>query len=147
MSDAQRKIESISFAQESAKQIIALCTAIVTLIAGAVSVGAVEPYGIVFWLLLAMLTMLVSSIAAGIFALFALSGVLASQTEFDKTNPLDTTHYKNFGRFQFFSFLAAMVMTIAFLFLAPKKSDQTAVLLRDVSCVWQKTAVTCHFSR
>src|ERR1700730_7366843 len=98
MIDETRKIESIKFAQESAKQIITLSTAVVTLTFGAVSIGALELHNRTFWFALVILVSLVISIIVGIITLFALSGILSSAREFASESPLSSSHYSLFGK-------------------------------------------------
>src|ERR1700744_674546 len=103
MSD-ERKLESIRFAQESTKQIIGLSTGIITLVLGAVSVGAVVLKGAPFVLALAILIALAGSLFFGIFTLYALGGILSDKESWSKEDPLDSKHYKFFGRAQFIAF-------------------------------------------
>ncbi len=121
MTDEIRKIESIKFAQESAKQIIALSTAVVTLTFGAVSIGALELHNRTFWFALTIVVLLVFSIVAGIFTLFALSGILSSKQEFASESPLSSAHYSFFGQLQFYMFVGAVVLMAVFLLLWPEK--------------------------
>jgi hypothetical protein len=108
MTDETRKLESIKSAQESAKQIITLCTAIITLIFGVVSIGGVGLGGIALWLAVIILAFLFISIVTGVLTLFALSGILTSGAHFHRDDPLNSSHYMWFGRTQFFSFLLAV---------------------------------------
>lgn len=146
MSDETRKIESIKFAQESAKQIITLATAIVTFTFGAVSVGALDLHGRAVWFISAVLLFLVVSILSGIFTLFALSGILASDSAFGSVNPLDSPHYSRFGRCQFFTFVIAVVLISVFIILWPQKTENKKIevtLPNDAVCELDHWALTC----
>src|SRR5438270_7553494 len=109
MTDETRKIESVKFAQESAKQLITLTTAIITFIFGAVSVGALSVTKWTAALLIPLLLALISSVVTGIVTLFSLSGILSSASIFAADNPLNSSHYSRFGRLQFYTFLAALI--------------------------------------
>jgi hypothetical protein len=141
-----RKIESINFAQESTKQILALCTAILTLTAGAVSVDAINLHGLQFCLLLATFFVLLMSIGTGIIALFALAGILSSDTDFSRNNPLDSKHYKFFGRIQFGSFGFAVLFMSAIVLSQHHEEHPSTMLVwpKSISCNWQKNVITCY---
>lgn len=147
MTDETRKIESIKFAQESAKQIIALSTAVVTLTFGAVSIGAVELHNRTFWFALSIMVLLVFSIVAGIVTLFALSGILSSKQEFASESPLSSTHYSLFGKFQFFTFVGAIVLMAVFLLFWPdKKATERKVeitLPEGIFCRAENSELVC----
>lgn len=149
MTEETRKLESIKFAQESAKQIITLSTAIVTLTFGAVSVGALELSGRTFWFALAILILLVVSVVTGIVTLFALSGILSSKEEFAAENPLQSVHYKRFGRWQFFAFVGAVLLISGFILAWPAKSPDRKIEItvpETVSCQIEKATITCKVS-
>jgi hypothetical protein len=147
MTDEIRKIESIKFAQESAKQIIALSTAVVTLTFGAVSIGALELHNRTFWFALTIVVLLVFSIVAGIFTLFALSGILSSKQEFASESPLSSAHYSFFGQLQFYTFVGAVVLMAVFLLLWPEKkaADRKIeiTLPEGIFCRAENSELTC----
>jgi hypothetical protein len=149
MTEESRKLESVRFAQESTKQIITLCTAIVTFIFGAVSVGAVTLHGNAFWFTLCIIVLLSLSILAGMFTLFALSGILASVKLFASENPLNSAHYSRFGRLQFFTFAGAVCLISLFILLWPEKNDGKIEIAvpKGVSCSLVNSKFTCDAVR
>lgn len=120
MSD-DRKLESVRFAQESAKQIIALSTGIVTLVLGAVSVGAIVLKAAAFIFAVLILGALILSLFFGIFTLYALSGVLSDEKSWAKEDPLNTAHYRFFGRGQFVTFFIGAVLVATAALFWPQK--------------------------
>lgn len=145
MPEESTKLESIRFAQESTKQIITLCTAIVTFIFGAVSVGSVSLRGHEFWFALAILALLLMSILAGIFSLYALSGILLSAETFASDNPLKSAHYTRFGRLQFFTFAGAIALISAFVLLWPEKNEHKIEVSvpSSLSCQIENSKLVC----
>jgi hypothetical protein len=146
MTDETRKIESIKFAQESAKQIITLATAVITLTFGAVSVGAIELHNRTFWFALIILVLLVISVVGGIVTLFALSGILSSKEEFASESPLSSTHYSLFGKVQFFTFVGAIILMAAFLLLWPEKKTERKIeitLPDGIFCRAENSELAC----
>jgi hypothetical protein len=146
MTKEDRKLESVRFAQESTKQIITLCTAIVTFIFGAVSVGALSIHGSVFWFLLAILVFLLLSICTGIVTLYALSGILVSDTVFSSEDPLNSAHYSRFGRLQFYTFVGAVALISVFVLLWPKNTERKIEISipENISCQLQDSKVVCQ---
>jgi len=147
MTDETRKIESIKFAQESAKQIITLSTAVVTLTFGVVSIGVLELHGRTFWFALTILILLVFSIITGIITLFALSGILSSKKEFESESPLSSANYSLFGKLQFFTFVGAIVLMALFLLLWPEKKSVDRkieiTLPEGIFCRVEDSGLTC----
>ena len=144
-----RKLESIKSAQESAKQIITLSTAIITFIFGAVSVGAFTLSGRTFWFILISLVLLFISVVAGIVTLFALSGILSSKKLFARADPLNSAHYARFGRFQFYAFVGAVLVISGFVLFWPKNEDARKIEITipsTISCQSGKAELICKFS-
>jgi hypothetical protein len=145
-----RRLESIKFAQESAKQIITLSTAIVTFIFGVVSVGALTIQGRTFWFMLIALVLLFVSILAGIVTLFALSGILSSRELFASGEPLNSVHYTRFGRAQFFAFVGSVLVISGFILFWPKNDDTRKIEITvpsAISCRTGNAELICKFSK
>ena len=144
-----RKLESLKFAQESAKQIMTLSTAVVTFVFGAVSLGSLELHDRVLYFVAGIVLLLLLSIGAGIVTLFALSGILSSKDEFEVDNPLGSRNYVAFGRTQFFAFGGAMVLISMLIISWPAKPAKRSIevsLPSGLTCLRQGTEVKCNIA-
>jgi len=122
----------------------------VTLTFGVVSIGVLELHGRTFWFALAILILLVFSIIVGIMTLFALSGILSSEQEFERESPLSSASYSLFGKLQFFTFVGAVVLMALFLLLWPEKRSVDRkieiTLSEGIFCRAENSELTCKIT-
>jgi hypothetical protein len=144
------KLESIRSAQESAKQILTLCSAILTFVFGAVAVGSLELNGAAIFAAALVVFSLLLSILGGIVALFSLSGILSSAAEMSAEVPLASRNYRWFGRLQFFSFAASILIMSVLIMYWPEKKAGSKIeisLPPQFVCSFQQEKLGCSNSK
>lgn len=121
----QSRQKAIELAQDATKQIITISSALIAVIAGAVSAKFITGGWALFCAGISEVLLLTSA-AAGVFGLYALAGILQSGAHLTQDEHHVLTgniHYVRFGKIQIFSFLMALLfIVIATVVASIKKS-------------------------
>ncbi|MFP4361327.1 MAG: hypothetical protein ACLFTG_11705 [Alphaproteobacteria bacterium] len=104
--------KAIDLAQDSSKQLITICTAILSAILAALVLDRGDDLSAIAWLLSGAAVSCLLSILGGIFALYALAGILETGLHLDDGRPLMTRHYRGFafGQFVFFVLTCLLIL-------------------------------------
>lgn len=104
--------KAIDHAQDSSKQLITICTAILSAILAALILGRGDDLSPIAPLLSAAAVSCLLSILSGIFTLYALSGILETGLQFDESRPLMTRHYRAFALGQLSLFFVTCLLIL-----------------------------------
>ena len=128
---AQSRQKAVEFSGEVSKQVITLSTALITLAVGGYAGGLINSLKIAILTSSATFLLFISNVG-GIFALYALSGILETNLHYRIKRPLLSRNYRVAALCQFFSFLGALFILLTTILLWPY---QKTTMIENSTCV------------